>query len=418
MSNILRSSFSTSLSANAHSMHHLSMQTDPPPVQSLWLPVEWSLLLAPVFILLRGWSHQHNDPSAYTSTAYRALQLPPELWLITLHRALSRKPAGVGPNDERRTLVGVILCISAARMPLPPRIYTNTLISQTSLFFATAVSSVSSKGPGTYIYHLCIETSWVLAGRSVAYRCNVIGNDWTGILLGSVRKNSWASTLSVEDELRCERNFPTADAPVHPVLSSLLKVAKDELPPRVGCACWIRSAFTFIRGSGRRFVAPLLGRVNATSGIDRIWRRWSYKLGLGLDIDVERLSPNFWSGRRRSWRRRRSTATFFVSPRSFFLPSLLPTLPPFLLTSPPPALRLRVRPGTPVDKASWLDDGQRRTRRDESILSAYSERLQATHTLTPSRYGVSQVAESIDRFDGHNGRWSIAQGGAAVAAAG
>jgi len=52
-----------------------------------------------------------------------------------------------------------------------------------------------------------------------------------------------------------------ADAPVHPVLSSSLKVAMDELRLRVGCAGWIRCVFAFIRRSGRNFVAPLLGRV-------------------------------------------------------------------------------------------------------------------------------------------------------------
>ena len=76
----------------------------------------------------------------------------------------------------------------------------------------------------------------------------------------SVRKNSGALTLSVEDGLHCERNFLTADAPVPPVLSSSLKVAMDELRPRVGCAGWIRCVFAFIRRSGRRFAAPLLGR--------------------------------------------------------------------------------------------------------------------------------------------------------------
>jgi len=105
------------------------------------------------------------------------------------------------------------------------------LKSQTSLFFATAVSSPPSEGR--------IETSWVLAGRSVAYWYNVIGNDWSGILL-ECEEEYLGVDLSVEDELHCERNFPTTDAPVHPVLSSSLKVASDELSPQVGCACWIR----------------------------------------------------------------------------------------------------------------------------------------------------------------------------------
>ena len=76
----------------------------------------------------------------------------------------------------------------------------------------------------------------------------------------SVRGYNWAMAWSVE-ELPYERSFLTADTPVHPMLSSLLKVAVDELHPQVGCACWIRCLFAFIKRSNRRFVGPLLGHV-------------------------------------------------------------------------------------------------------------------------------------------------------------
>ena len=113
-------------------------------------------------------------PTLNTSTAYRALQLPPELWLITLHCALSRKPAGVGPNDERRTLVGVSLCTSAARMPLPPRIYTNMHLD---------IANIPLLRHCRILPILRRTHRYVLARRSVAYWCNVIGNDWSGRLL-------------------------------------------------------------------------------------------------------------------------------------------------------------------------------------------------------------------------------------------